>query len=157
MSIVNMMKSDATEAGYRVAAKQATNGVKKVCVRLAAGKQGKGMKKSQVNALASFLDTEIGEALIGIGLGIGLQYTPGLNGMPKVTRLAREFRIGGITTAGNMAMEAVKEYIVPAVMETLKGLPEEEELAAAATPEPAELPVMEEVEEIGAKPGKKSR
>lgn len=148
--MLDMFKQDGVDATYRVAAKQMTKGVKAGIVKALSGKGGKGMKKREVSNMAAFLDTEIGEALIGLGMGMGLTFAPGVKDHPKAKRMATEFRVGGLTQAGNIAMDALMKHVVPSVMETLKGLPEEEAQVRVLDKSVAVVEPEEEVEPVKA-------
>lgn len=146
MDVLDMFKQDGVDAGYRVATKQMTKGVKAGIVKALNSKGGKGMRKREVSNMGAFLDTEVGEALIAIGLGMGLTFAPAIKDHPKAKRMAQEFRVGGITQAGNIAMDALMKYVVPSVMETLKGLPEEEVQVRVLDKTVAEVEEVEETE-----------
>jgi hypothetical protein len=83
----------------------------------------KGADESKIKAIGEMLDTEMGHALISALLGYGLTYAPKIGEDPRVQRLAGEFRVNGMATAGNVLMEAVMSYVLPSIMSTLSSLP----------------------------------
>jgi len=95
--IVETLKGDAKEAAYRVAGTQITNGVKLGVVKLF---ESKGGKSEHMVMLKEVLDSEVGDSLIALLLGYGLNYAPGLKDDPRIQKLSEEFRINGMAVAG---------------------------------------------------------
>jgi len=119
---VKNFKSDAHDAAYRVAGKQITTGVKSGIVTMM--KKTDGMSP-HVDAMTAMLDTQMGEALIGYLAGIGLTYAPKISDDPRAQKLAEEFRVNGMATFGNAAIETAMEHFMPSIMTALQQLPEE--------------------------------
>lgn len=142
---VGMVKGDFGNAGYRVTANQLTKATKTALVNAL---NAKGAKKAQVKAISEVLDSEAGSALIAVALGMALTYVPMISDNPKAAVLAKEFRVGGMTTAGNALIGQVTDTVFPAVMKALNTLPEEKEapkvrVAEPKTPEVVAAPVVE--------------
>jgi len=121
MGFFEKVKDDASDAGYRVCAKTMSKGIKNAILR---AMKDKGVDGGRIKAVADVLETEAGEALISILLGYSLTYVPKLNEDPRAERLANEFRIGGMSTAGNFAMEIAFEYFLAPIHTAMEALPE---------------------------------
>jgi hypothetical protein len=91
--IVETLKGDAKEAAYRVAGTQITNGVKLGVVKLF---ESKGGKSEHMVMLKEVLDSEVGDSLIALLLGYGLNYAPVFKDDPRIQKLSEEFRINGM-------------------------------------------------------------
>lgn len=126
-SLTDMFKTDATNAAYRVAARQLNLGLKNAIVEMM---KSKGANNSQIEGLAMFLETEWGSALIGSVVGYGLRYIPGLNEDPRVKRLSDEFRIGSMATVGNEIVGVALNQFLPVLNKALSTLPAEEKAHA---------------------------
>lgn len=88
--------------------------VKKATIRVAATQINKATKGLMVSALSSleqattleqFLNSELGTSFVSMINGMALTY--GLKDNENAKILAKEFRISGMTTAGNFAMEEI--------------------------------------------------
>lgn len=139
-SLVEMFKVDASNAAYRVAAKQINTGVRNAVVDMM---KKNGANNSQLEGLASLLDTEWGAGLIGMLAGHGLNYVPGIKEDPRVKRLAEEFRVASMATVGNQIVEAAMEQFMPTLTNALAALPSE-----ATSSSRLEAPKSEEEEEV---------
>jgi hypothetical protein len=126
-SFTEMLKQNAADAGYRVAATQSTNIVKNAVLTVM---RNKGADDGAVAGFAKFLDTEFGAALISFALGAGLNYVPHLSDDPRVARLAEEMRINGMATAGNAVIGEAMAHVLPALTQVLQNLPAVEENAS---------------------------
>ncbi len=143
-SLTEMMKSNFQDAAYRVAGTQATKAVK---TAILTAMKNKGSDNGTLTAIAGFLDTEFGTALISAGLGVGLNYVPHLNEDPRVQRVAEELRIGGIAVAGNAIIGEAMAHILPAITDALKDLPALETPATNARVETKHESLAEHLEE----------
>lgn len=137
---MGMVKIDAENAAYRVAAKQISNGVKGAILAILE-KQGSGSDK--VKAISEMLDTEFGTALIDLVAGMGLTYAPKISEDSRVQRLAGEFRVEGMATAGNAIFDIASQHLLPVVMQAIASLPE----PAAETTQVREGEAPKEIEE----------
>lgn len=141
---LEMVKTDSGDAAYRVGAKQMTKAVKTATSNML---KSKGYKKSQINAIGEFLNTDFGEALISLALGTGLHYAPGISADPRAKKLAKEFRVEGMAVAGDVVASAAMEYLLPAVAGVIQQLPEENSktrVEATANTAPTEEEAAEE-------------
>lgn len=120
--IIDMVKSDTKEAAYRVAGTQITNGAKAALIKLF---ESRGGSSEQMTVFRSLLDSEMGESIIAMMLGVGLKYAPMVKDDQRVQKLAEEFRVQGMTTAGNAVMEMAMGSILPVLTTALNSLPEE--------------------------------
>lgn len=131
-SFGSMVKEDAISAGYRVAANQLTKGVKAALLKLM---EDRGADNNKVALIREILETEMGNALIAMILGMSLTYIPTLSEDKRAQKLAGEFRIGSMTTTGNALMDMVWQYV--------KNLPQTEKVRVNTN----EVRVAEEPEE----------
>jgi hypothetical protein len=122
------VKEDAGEAGYRIAAKQMTKGVRSALVLTIKAKGGNG---ERAEAIGSVLESEIGEAIVEAFLGVILPQIPGIKDDPRIIRLAKEFRTSGMTTAGNAVLGEMMEFFLPAIKDAMQYLPPAEESTGA--------------------------
>lgn len=121
--LVETIKGDAKEAAYRVAGTQITNGVKLGVIKLF---ESKGGKSEHMVMLKEVLDSEVGDSLIALILGYGLNYAPGLKDDPRIQKLSVEFRVNGMAVAGNAIVGAAMESFLPVLTGALSALPAEE-------------------------------
>jgi hypothetical protein len=121
-SIMSMMKSDATNAAYRVASKQINTGARNAIVEML---KKKGANNAQIEGVTAFLETEWGASFISMAAGYGLSYVPMIKDNPKAQRLAKEFRVAGMANAGNEIVSAMMEQFLPVLTNALSALPEE--------------------------------
>lgn len=131
-SFGSMVKEDAIDAGYRVVANQLTKGIKAGLLKLM---KDKGADNNKIALLQEILETEMGNALIAMILGMSLTYIPTFSEDKRAKKLAGEFRIGGLTTTGNVLMDMVWQYI--------KNLPPAEKVRV----DTSEVRIAEEPEE----------
>lgn len=145
-SFPSLLKADGIDAGYRIGAKQMTKAVKVAASNMMRSRKA---KKNQVDAVAEFLDTEFGESLISMSLGTGLHFIPGLNADPRAQRLAKEFRVEGMASAGNLVAGTLMEYLMPAIRDTLATLPAEPAEEVVSVPaKKTKAPVEAEMVEV---------
>lgn len=148
---VSMVKDDAMEAAYRVAAKQMSHAIRLAAVKLIRGRlESKKLKKSvintQISGVEAFLDSEIGEALIAGAIGYGLTYTPHIKDDPRAKTLAKEFRVSGMTTIGNELVGLAVSNFLPILTDALQALPEPPKVRIAATASPEQVVASNEIE-----------
>lgn len=114
------LKQDAKNAGFRVAANQTARTVRKLLVKLL---REHNVEKSQINAVRSLLDTDLGEAAISYAIGVALTYAPKIKDDPRFQQMAAEFRIEGMAGAGNIAIDNLLANIAPGIMQAMSNLP----------------------------------
>jgi hypothetical protein len=155
-SFMQMSKEDGEEALYRVGATQMSKAAKRTIVAVlkskgALGSKGKKQAKSSELAIQEILDSPLGDIFVSGMLGYGLTYVPGFGQDPRIQRLAKEFRVGAMTQAGNEIMGVAMESFLPEISGILDKLPEVKEVAktrvAAPTDEAIEAEVEHEAEE----------
>lgn len=151
---VDMIKSDATNAAYRVAGTQITNGMKAAILKLL---ESRGADGGKLQMISEMLDTEVGSAVVALMVGFGLNYAPVIGEDPRVQKLATEFRTHGMATAGNAVVEVAMGSFLPVIQDALKALPaitEEKETTKSRVVEnlPASSELDEEEEEETSKP-----
>jgi hypothetical protein len=131
ISVLDMLKADALNAGYRVAANQMTKGVKGAILL---SMQDKGVEGSKIQAISEMLDTDLGDAFVSTLLGYGLTYIPVLAEDPRAQALAEEFRINGMAIAGNVVADSVFQHLMPAINSAMEKLPPAEEVLRMKRP-----------------------
>lgn len=114
-------KEDAKDAGYRIVANQSSKTIRRI---LSSVLSNHGVDKKQIKAVNSLLDTELGEAGISYALGLALTYAPKIKDDPRIKKLAAEFRIEGMASAGNIAVNELIQAIGPDLQNIFMSLPE---------------------------------
>lgn len=133
----DMVKSDASSAGYRIAASQLTKGARSGILSLLEryGSSSEGLK-----AFGEMLDTDYGTALIALTLGVSGHYAPvGIMQDPRIQKICNELRISAMANVGNSLMEEVMAALMPVVMGVIAGLPEATTNARIATSQNTEV------------------
>jgi hypothetical protein len=116
----DIIKDRFEKAAYRSASRQMINGISKVIVKIA---EQKGMDSFTTQAVGKFFDTELGEALIGAIIGVGIPYIPKINKDKRALKLAEEFQIESMATVTDTVLNEIFTYILPVVSEVLNTLP----------------------------------
>jgi hypothetical protein len=137
VSFMDRFKEETVDAGYRVAATQMSKGVK---AGLVLALEKKGMDNGKIVAVKDLLESEVGTALIQVLLGYALPYVPGVKNDPRGERLSKEFRVGGTAVAGNVVIGTAMEYLLPAIQEAMKSLPDMPSLTETAKSRVTALP-----------------
>lgn len=137
MGLQETLKSDFIDAAYRTAANQISEIVKQGIIKTLSSQQKKGSKNAQVKNIQELLDSELGKSFIAYILGVALDQLPMFKDDPRAKRLAREFRVHGMASAGNFVADKMLAQLMPALSGAMKNLPmvkekEEEEAAAKA-------------------------
>ncbi len=120
---LKMMKGDGVDAAYRVGANQMVRGLQGAVVKVV---ESQGGKSETVKAASELLDSEFGKSVLGYTAGLALTYAPVISEDERAKRLAEEFRVGGMATAGNAIIDNLMATILPILQETLSHLPEAE-------------------------------
>lgn len=120
-SLMEMVKIDMTNAAYRVGAKQLNAGIRNAIVDTM---KKRGADNAHIEMFTGFLETEFGIAFLSVLAGYGLTYAPMIKDNPKAQRLAQEFRVAGITMAGNEIVSTMIEQVLPGLKTMLNSLPE---------------------------------
>jgi len=154
MTFFDKVKNDATDAGYRVCAKQMSKGVKAGILK-AMGDNN--VDDQKIGAVDSLLESEAGEALVSIMLGYILAYAPKLNEDPRAKRLSNEFKVGGMSTAGNVAMDTAIEYFLLPMNNIVEALPKDAPRLRVSVPTDEEMNDFENEEESEQKPQKQMK
>ena len=130
-AFLDMVKTDASNAGYRIAAHQLTKGTKTAIATLLAKQGG---SSNGVKAIEEMLDTEYGQAAIAMALGLGIHYAPvGAMKDPRVQRIADELRINSMSSAGNQIMNELMELLMPVLSNAIAAIPNETNARIATT------------------------
>jgi hypothetical protein len=143
-SLMDMFKADGVDAAYRVASTQITTGVQSAILEVM---KKKGADNAQLETLAMFLGSELGAGMLSIVSGYGLTYIPGVNKDPRVKRLATEFRVAGMATAGNVVVSELLGQFLPVITKALDTLPAENAEVVVETRVASSLPSKSTEEE----------
>jgi hypothetical protein len=120
------VKSDGTDAAWRVAAKQAAKSVKAPVV---AALQRTTLPTGVVGFAVSQLDTANGEAVLAFVLGTVMGYVPQLGTDPKFIRLARELRVLGMDRFLSKVADVMLNPLREQLVEIVKAIPFETPIA----------------------------
>ncbi len=140
MTVIETIKSDAGDAGYRIAAKQISKAAR---TGLLALMKAKGAKRSWIKAVSEMMETEGGLAMVSVGLGWALRYVPGLKDDARALALSKEFRVEGMAMGGNLAIEEVMQHFLP-IVNQIKDLPEPAKVRIKTTENQEEEILVEE-------------
>lgn len=110
------MKSNAIDALYRSGANNASQALKSIILS-----QLKNPSAKELQTLKSILDSNFGDMLCSMLLGLGGHYMPKVNENNHIVKIAKECRINAISLGMNELIEA----ITPAISEILKTMPED--------------------------------
>lgn len=106
------LKNEAIEAAYRVAVTQIRKMMREFLAKqMAQSAKGKKAQEGAYNAAMAFFSSEFGSAILGGVIGTLLPMVS--DKLPEkysvhVDRLAKEFRVDALTTAGNEVLELLK-------------------------------------------------
>jgi hypothetical protein len=115
----DQFKSDITNAAYRVGSTQLISATKTFLVQYL---RKSCSEESKIRMLSEMLDTEIGSALMSVFIGMAVSQIPQLANNPKMQRILKEFRVSGMTTVGNSAVEALMSSMLPTITSALQSL-----------------------------------
>jgi len=116
--IFQMLKSDAKSSAYRIAADQVKKLTKSIMLNFVSKSN-----TSQASAWSILLDTEVGDVFVFELLGYTLTYAPKIKDHYAVQELAKELRISGMATAGNMVASSLMKSILPEIGNVINNLP----------------------------------
>ena len=142
--VVEMVKTDAEEALYRVTANQLTQAVNAALIDIL---KEKGANKRDITKFKAFLESKYGLALVGILLGYIIENVP----LPmfqendKIKKLAEEFRINGMAVIGNELIGTLMDKIGGKAFEALEKLPATKARIVDSVDEGAAFPEKEKV------------
>lgn len=128
-SIATVLKADATAAAVRSGARQA---VRLARDPLAALLERHVADDSARAAIAAFLRTEAGTALLGLALGGLLAVVPGAP--PAAQLLARELRVAALSGGADIVLDAATTPLLKLLAQVIRDNP-----ALAVTAQPAAL------------------
>ena len=143
MGVIETFKSDAGDAGYRIAAKQISKGAR---AGLLALMRAKGAKRSWIKAVSEMMETEGGLAAISVALGWAMKYVPGLKDDTRAIALSKEFRVEGMAMGGNLLVDEAAEYFLPILMQ-IKNLPEPPKVRVSDTQSAVRISTAEVTDE----------
>lgn len=110
----SQFSKEITAAGYRVASRQITS----LATNLLAAK----IPDSQAS-VKNLFQSEIGVGIVSLMLGWGLTYA--VPDQEKIQSLAKECRVSGLTTFGNVAIEALMGELISLISRSVEAIPME--------------------------------
>jgi len=131
-TMIETVKSDATDAGYRVAGKQLVKLVRDPLAATVARHLGPEDESLRMR-VSEFLTTDVGTAMLAGMLSAGLSALPNQN--ETVQKLARELRVQGMSDMGNMLADVLTGPLMQVVSTYLKDMPEDSGVRVAELPE----------------------
>jgi hypothetical protein len=120
-SLFDMAKSDVNDALYRTAATQLTNVVAGLVAEFL---KAEGADDGVLKFFANQAEKPLGKALTSAVIGYGLTALPQYSSDARVTKLSKEFRVGGFAGGLNEVANKIAPKLLPAVMTIIEGLPE---------------------------------
>jgi hypothetical protein len=118
------VKSDATDAVWRTAARET---VRSVHQPMSAFLAGQNLPAGVVSVLAAALKTDAGEAVLGFILGNTMPFVPHFRGNARLERLAKELRVLGLEHFTTKLAEAVLSPLREQLVALVGSLPMGEE------------------------------
>lgn len=118
-SFLDMVKQDTIDGAYRSSANQ----INKVAKAAILSQLEKNTTSEGVATIANLLDTEMGGAFISMLIGLGITYAPKISDDPRAVRLAKEFRVSGISTGMNQVINVAMTTLMPAFNDAISKLP----------------------------------
>ncbi len=121
-SFFEQFKSDSADAAFRVASDKIAEGVRTMIAFGIAAKLGESATAASIDAV---LNTPMGKAMVQASAGYALTYlAPGkYKNDSRIKRLAKEFRVAGMATAGGFVAGELIEHLTPIVESALEMLP----------------------------------
>lgn len=125
LTFKEQLSKEFTDASYRVASTQLLTIGKNLIVQQM---RNSSVEDGKIRFVADFLDTELGQAFIGMFIGATISQLSQLNDSSRTLRLLKEFRVSGMTTVGNEFVEALLVGILPTLTNTLSDPKDNEEV-----------------------------
>lgn len=117
------LKSDATDAAFRLAGRQFLKATREPLIAKIAGHLDPNDPSMRAK-IAAFLDTELGEAMVATLLSFGLSLLPESTGdIPK--RLAKELRVGAMVDVGDVLADLLMAPLRDLLSGVLRGVEKE--------------------------------
>ena len=128
-------KADLTNAAYRVGSKQILQLTKNCIVQYA---RKSCSDEGKIALIVDLLDTELGTAITSTLIATMVSQLPQLKNHPRMRRILKEFRVSGLTTVGNSAVETVMAGLLPVIGSALQGIEEQKKLDETKCSSPIE-------------------
>jgi len=125
-SFSNLIKTDATNALYRIGATQMMNALKASIIALL---QTTGKDNRTVQTIADLLDSDIGLAILSCMCGYSIEHF--VDDSEMASKFAAELRVHGMSIAGNKAFETLFELLSSSVVPIITKAKEEETLSTS--------------------------
>ncbi len=112
-NIFDTLKGDAKNATYKIVANKSSFLLKESIVKIIEKKSNSDIARS----FAKFLDTDVGLSFINVLMGTIIDNVPQLQNNNNAIRLGEEFRVNGMTVAGNALLEQLIDKSLVGLLE----------------------------------------
>jgi hypothetical protein len=119
-TIMNTIQDRIEKAAYRSAGRTITKGIAKGIVTML---KDKGTDDNTLSIISAFFETEFGESLIGMILGIAIPQIPMINEDERALILAEEFQIESTSKVMDVIISEVSTYILPVISGVINKIP----------------------------------
>jgi hypothetical protein len=126
-TIMEKAKERGESALYRTISKKVTRGTKQGFLKML---KSKGADDGTLQWFGGFINTELGESILSIMIGVGLEQVgpriPGIGNNEKISRLAEEFQIEGGAVAIDAVTAEFMQFFGPVFIDAVASLKEGE-------------------------------
>jgi hypothetical protein len=119
-NIVTTLQDRIEKAAYRSAGRNITKGITKGIIAML---KDKGTDESTLSIISAFFETEFGESLIGMLLGIAIPQIPMINEDERALILAEEFQVESTSRVMDVIISEVAVYIMPVISGVIEKIP----------------------------------
>lgn len=112
-NIFDTLKGDAKNATYKIVANKSSSLLKESIIKIIEKKSNSDMARS----FAKFLDTDVGLSFLNVLMGTIIDNVPQLQDNKNALRLGEEFRVNGMTVAGNALLEQLIDKSLVGLLE----------------------------------------
>jgi hypothetical protein len=119
-NIVTTLQDRIEKATYRSAGRNITKGIAKGIIVML---KDKGTDESTLSIISAFFETEFGESLIGMLLGIAIPQIPMINEDERALILAEEFQVESTSRVMDTIISEVAVYIMPVISGVIEKIP----------------------------------
>jgi hypothetical protein len=119
-NIMTTLQDRIEKATYRSAGRNITKGIAKGIIAML---KDKGTNEGTLTIISAFFETEFGESLIGMLLGITIPQIPMINEDERALILAEEFQVESTSRVMDVIISEVAVYIMPVISGVIEKIP----------------------------------
>jgi hypothetical protein len=119
-NIMTTLQDRIEKAAYRSAGRNITKGIAKGIIAML---KDKGTDDNTLSIISAFFETEFGESLIGMLLGIAIPQIPMINEDERALILAEEFQVESTSRVMDVIISEVAVYIMPVISGVIEKIP----------------------------------